>query len=47
LRVLQLSSNRFCEMMRDSQGIEARPTELGFNSPSDGANPDDDGGDEK
>jgi len=47
LRVLQLSSNRFCEMMRDSQGIEARPTELGFNTPTDGASPDDETEDEK
>jgi hypothetical protein len=33
--------------MRDSQGVEARPTELGFNTPTDGSNPDDDTEDEK
>lgn len=47
LRVLQLSSSRFSEKMKDSLGLDARPSEQGFQNPTDWHNNEDETEEEK
>lgn len=47
LRVLQLSSNRFCEQMRELLGLSSRPTEQGFHNPTDWMDSEEEGEEER